>query len=264
MKTPAQSGMRSTRVESALHAALAAPGPLYKQVKDQIIRSLANGEWTPGSMLPSEAKLAERYGVAVSTLRAAIGQLVAARVLTRKQGKGTFVAFHNELSSIHQFFHVVRNDGVRQPPISTLLSLQRAKASDEIADLLHLPHRARDVFQIRNVLKVAGTPVVASDITVACSLLPGLNRKIIREGGDTLYAVYQNRYGINIVGTLEKLRAVKTDAAAARIFGLPPNEPILQIQRIAYTFDQAPVELRRSSVDTRHFFYLFDQSGADR
>ena len=254
--------LRSTRVESTLHAALAAPGPLYKQVKDRIIKSLARGEWTPGGMLPSEAQLAARYGVAVSTLRAAIGQLVAARVLTRKQGKGTFVAFHNELSSIHQFFHVVRNDGARQPPVSTLLSLKRIRASDDVADLLRLPHRGRDVFQIRNVLKVAGTPVVASAITVACSRLPGLNRNLIREGGDTLYAVYQNRYGINIVGTVEKLRAVRTDAAAAKIFGLPQDEPILQIQRIAYTFDQVPVELRRSSVDTRNFFYLFDQSGA--
>ena len=49
--------------------------PLYKEVKQQLTRSLIDGEWRPGEMLPSEPRLAERYGVGISTVRAAVREL---------------------------------------------------------------------------------------------------------------------------------------------------------------------------------------------
>lgn len=248
----------------ALPAALLAAEPLYKQVQGEIIRGLSDGEWKPGDMLPSEPKLAARFGVGISTIRAAIGHLVATKVLARKQGKGTFVSRHGERRSIYQFFHVVGDDGVKELPLSELISIKRAKADDEIADLLQLPRKARgsDVYRIRNVLKVSGIPVVLSDITISCELLPGLNETIIHRGGDTLYAVYQKHFGINIVRTVEQLRAAKSDAASARFLGVPAGEPLLQVRRMAYTFNNVPVEVRLSRVDTRNHFYLSDRDGS--
>ena len=248
-----------------LHSALHASEPLHQQVRDQIIRGLAAGEWKPGDVLPNESKLADRFGVSVSTIRAAIGHLVAARVLARKQGKGTFVSLHGERRSIYQFFHVVRNDGVKQLPVSEVLFLKKGPADDETADLLQLPRKARaaEVYRIRNVLKVAGVPVVLSDISVPCSLLPGLTEAVLRNGGATLYAVYQTHFGLNIVRTAEQLRAGRTDAAAAKAFGITTEDPVLHIERIAYTFNNAPVEVRRSRVDTRNYFYLYDQAGTN-
>src|SRR3954469_480404 len=141
------------------HSALHAREPLHAQVRDQLIRSLAAGEWKPGELLPNESALADKFGVSISTIRAAIGHLVAAKVLARKQGKGTFVSLHAERRSIYQFFHVVRNDGVKQLPVSEVLLLKKGLPDDETADLLQLPRRAPDVYKIRNVLKVAGVPV---------------------------------------------------------------------------------------------------------
>lgn len=248
------------QVREALQGALLAPGPLYKQVKHQLVRSLAEGEWKAGEMLPSESRLAARFGVGISTIRAAIGELVAARVLARRQGKGTFVPLHGDRLSIYQFFHVVRNDGTKELPVSELLSLRRAKADDEVADLLRLPRGAgsAQVFKLRNVLRVSAVPVVLSDIVIPAALFPGLSEAIVREGGTTLYAVYQSRFGISIVRTVEQLRAVKSDPAAARIFGARSGDPLLQVRRIAYTFNDVPVEVRRSRIDTRQFHYLLD------
>ncbi len=245
------------------HSALHAREPLHEQVRDQIVRGLASGEWKPGELLPNEAGLADRYGVSVSTIRQAIGHLVAAKVLARKQGKGTFVSLHAERRGIYQFFHVVRNDGVKELPVSEVLFLKRGQPDDETADLLRLPRKASlsEVYRIRNVLKVAGVPVVLSDITVPVALLPGLTEKKLREGGPTLYAAYQ-AFGLNIVRTVEQLRAGKTDAAAAKAFGITTADPVLHIRRIAYTYNDAPCEVRESRIDTRNYFYLYDQSGA--
>ena len=247
----------------ALSNALLASEPLYKQVEDSIIRSLSEGEWKAGEMIPSESKLAERYGVGISTIRAAIGELAAARVLARKQGKGTFVSPHNDQRNVYQFFHVVKNDGVRELPVSELLSLRKGRPDDRVADLLRLPRSSREseVFKIRNVLRVSGRPVVVSDVNIPASLFKGLNETTITEGGNTLYAVYQSRYGINVVRTVEELRAVKAEASVARILGVKAGDPILEVRRIAYTFRNIPIEVRRSCVDTTDFHYLIDQGG---
>jgi GntR family transcriptional regulator len=46
----------------------------------------------PGSALPSERELAERFGVARMTVRAQIERMAHRRLVYRQQGRGTFVA----------------------------------------------------------------------------------------------------------------------------------------------------------------------------
>ncbi|MEQ1668692.1 MAG: GntR family transcriptional regulator, partial [Sulfuriferula sp.] len=43
--------------------------PLYEQIKRLITRSLSDGEWQPGAMIPSEIALARRYQVSQGTVR---------------------------------------------------------------------------------------------------------------------------------------------------------------------------------------------------
>lgn len=235
--------------------------PLYKQVKREIVKSLTRGEWKPGERLPSESKLASRYQVGISTVRAAIGEFVATKVLTRKQGKGTFVSLHNEQRYNYQFFHVVRDNGVKEFPVSELVSVRKDIADDEIADLLRLPRRAGSlkVFKLRQILRVGQTPIVVSDIVVPAALFKGMNEKVLRTDGKALYAVYQRHFGINIIRTLAELRGVAADAGACGIFGLPKNAPLLEVRRIAFTFDDLPVEVRVSQIDTRNFHFRLVQ-----
>ena len=252
-----------TARSDSVHADLLTSRPLYKEVKSRVIQSLIEGKWRPGVALPSESKLAALYQVGIATIRAAIGELVAARVLIRRQGKGTFVSVHNQQRNIYQFFHVVRDDGIRQLPVSELVSLKKGKADGATAELLRIARGASsEIFKLRNVLRVGGEPVVLSDIVIPALLFPGLSETVIREGS-TLYAVYHARYGINIIRTVEKLRAVKADAAAGKLFKLAPDDPVLEIQRVAYTFNDVPVEVRRSRVLTKNYHYLLDQGGTD-
>jgi len=258
--------VESTRQTAArLPAALLTPEPLYKQVKQQIVRSLMQGEWKPGEKLPVESELATRYGVGISTIRAAIGELAAGKVLARKQGKGTFVSLHDDRRSIYQFFHVVRDDGVKELPVSELVWLKKTKAEDVVADTLQLPRSARgpDVFKLRNILRVSGTAVVVSDVLVPAMLFAGLDEAIARKGGTTLYAVYHTHFGVNIIRTVEQLRAVKADPTSAKILRLPVGDPVLEVHRVAYTFGNRPVEVRTSKVLTKNFFYLLEQGSAD-
>jgi len=66
--------------------------PLYLQVKDLILKKIIDAGYGPGNLLPSESSLAKTYGTSISTIRQAINLMVAEGILSRKQGKGTFIA----------------------------------------------------------------------------------------------------------------------------------------------------------------------------
>ena len=56
-----------------LVAGAALDTPLYKEVKRLLTETISAGEWKPGSAIPAEWKLAERFNVAVGTVRKAVG-----------------------------------------------------------------------------------------------------------------------------------------------------------------------------------------------
>lgn len=248
-----------------LRASLPAPEPLYKQVKQRIVRSLVLGEWKPGERLPIASKLAVRYGVGISTIKVAISELVAAKMLARTRGKGTLVSLQDDRHYICQFFHVVRDDGAKELPISKLLWLKKGKAPPALADMLMLPRTAKrsDVFRLRNVSLVNGTPVAVSDIVIPAALFPGLTERLAQIGGKTLYGVYQIHFGVNIARTEEKLCAVRAEPSIANILGLAPGDPVLEVRRTAYTFESKPVEVRRSRVLTQKYCYLVEKGTAE-
>lgn len=67
-------------------------GPLYIQIATHIRREIANGDLAPGQRLPSIAEMAVERDVSVITIRQAIELLEGEGLLSRVQGRGTFVA----------------------------------------------------------------------------------------------------------------------------------------------------------------------------
>jgi len=65
--------------------------PLYKQIADELERRISFGEFPPGSLLPSERKLAEQLGVNRSTVILAYAELRAAGIIEGRSGSGTRV-----------------------------------------------------------------------------------------------------------------------------------------------------------------------------
>lgn len=237
--------------------------PLYRQVMAQLVEALSMRQWHPGEMLPSEPVLAARYGVGISTIRAALAELAASNLVVRKQGKGTFVALHSDRESIDRFFHITCNDGKRILPVSKLLSLKKGVSDAVTANQLNLPHGAprAAVYRIRNVLMVDQRPAVVSDIVVPADLFPNLSKSMLEDGSRTLYASYQKNFGITITGTTEELRAVQAEADVAELLGIAPRTPVLQLRRVAYTFGGRRVEARRSVINTVDYHYRLEEGG---
>lgn len=234
---------------------------LYKEVKNNIIQSLIDGEWRPGELMPSEPKLGERYKVGINTIRAAVSELVAAKILLRHQGKGTFVSKHANSQGIYRFFNVVRKDAQRELPVRQFISLKVSTADKRTADVLELPggRSGLKVYKLTIMFRLGGNAVGISRVTLPFSLFKGLSEQGFEDGSVSLYGLYQANYGVSVIRIREMLGAAKADAATAKALGLRVGEPVLEINRAAYTFNGRPVELRCMHVATKNYRYLIDQ-----
>ncbi|MEK8132616.1 PLP-dependent aminotransferase family protein [Paenibacillus filicis] len=66
--------------------------PLYQQIADDLERRISYGEFPPGSLLPSERKLAEQLGVNRSTVILAYSELRSLGIIESQTGSGTRVS----------------------------------------------------------------------------------------------------------------------------------------------------------------------------
>jgi GntR family transcriptional regulator len=253
-------GLRYTLVamsDTTLAPGVPSTAPLYKELERKLRDALARGEWKPGEAIAAERMLSKRFGVSVGTVRKAIDELCAANLLIRQQGRGTFVASHNRDRMLFYFFHVVPDSGAKQYPDVRLLAFSRAKADRSEADGLGIG-AGEPVLRVRNVLHLSGKPVILDDITLPAARFPGLTEQRFGERPSTIYNLYQDQFGLSVVKTRERLRATVADAETGALLGVARGAPLLAIRRIAYSYNDDAVELRRSLVDTAHHEYWAD------
>jgi GntR family transcriptional regulator len=249
-------------MDGTLQGNLTLGSPLYKEVKRKITDSMRSGEWKPGEAIPSEKVLSERFGVSIGTVRKAVDELTSENLLIRHQGRGTYVASHDRERQFFYFFHILRHDGQKEYPQVELVEFAKGKADAMVAKKLGIEPGAR-IFRFVNKLSIGGQPAIVDEITLPESLFPGLTEKRLRERPNTVYHFYQEAYGVTVVRTEERVRAVKADEFHAGILGIRRGEPLLQIIRVALSYRDQPVEFRYSYVDTRNYEYFPEQGGND-
>ncbi|MBX9871169.1 MAG: GntR family transcriptional regulator [Burkholderiaceae bacterium] len=231
--------------------------PLYQQIKGLILQSLQSGEWKPGEAIPSEMDLAARYRVSQGTVRKAIDELAADNLLVRRQGKGTFVATHAEQHVQYRFLRLMPDTGDRQsegPAERTIIDCKRLRATAEIARALAL--RSGDsVLQVRRVLAFAGSPTILEDLWLPGTPFKGLTAERLSDDHGPMYAMFETEFGVRMVRAEEKIRAVLPDAAQSALLKVGKHTPLLSVERIAYTYNDVPMELRRGLylTDTHHY-----------
>ncbi len=231
--------------------------PLYQQIKGLILQSLQAGEWKPGEAIPSEMDLAARFRVSQGTVRKAIDELAAGNLVVRRQGKGTFVATHAEHQAQYRFLKLVPDSGdqVSEGPADrTIVECRRVRATAEIARALAL--RPGDaVVQARRVLAFGGTPTILEDLWLPGTAFKGLSAERLAAWRGPTYAMFELEFGVRMLRAEEKIRAVAADAQQAELLQVPVGSPLLLVERLAFTYNDLPMELRRGlyRTDTHHY-----------
>lgn len=228
--------------------------PLYMQIKELFVSNISSGQWSPGDLIPSEIQLAQDLGVSQGTVRKAITELVESNVLTRRQGRGTFVAYHDSERALFHFFHIVDDGGSKVLPESTGLSCRRKRASRVETAKLNLA-AGSSVVSIERIRTFDNQPTMLESISLPSEPFGELGNMAAGDIPNTLYELYEKQFGITIHNAEEQLRAVAASERDASLLGLQAGTPLLEIERIARTLDNAPVELRISRCITRNHHY---------
>ena len=228
--------------------------PLYQQIKTLMTRSLQAGEWRPGEAIPSEMELAARFKVSQGTVRKAIDELAIENLLVRRQGKGTVVATHAEEKVQFRFLRLAPDDGESAEAQRRFIDCRRLRAPSDIARSLDL--KSGDaVVQVRRVLSFREVPVVLDDIWLPGQLFKGLTAEKLSDYRGPMYGLFESEFGVRMIRAEEKIRAVPADAAAAELLRLAVGVPLLSVERLALTYGDRPVELRRGLYNTASHHY---------
>jgi GntR family transcriptional regulator len=233
--------------------------PLYQQIKALITQGLETGEWKPGEIIPSEVELAARYKVSQGTVRKAIDELAADNLLVRRQGKGTFVATHNEDRVQFRFLRLLPEDGDIHPHVSRLLECRRLRAPAEIARQLDLKP-ADPVVCLKRLLQFDGETTVFDEIWLPGVVFRGLTAERLADYKGPLYAMFETEFGTRMIRASEKIRAVGAEPAVAEALGVAIGSPLLSVERVSYTYGDRPVEVRRGWYVTNGYYYQNDLS----
>lgn len=231
--------------------------PLYQQIKGLILQSLQTGEWKPAESIPSEMDLATRFRVSQGTVRKAIDELAAENLVVRRQGRGTFVATHAEQHVQYRFLKLMPDNGDpnREGPAQRhIIDCKRLRATAEVARALAL-RTGDSVLQVRRVLSFASIPTILEDLWLPGSPFKGLTAERLSQYHGPMYALFETEFGVRMVRAVEKIRAVLPDPQQSSLLKIQKNTPLLSVERIAYTYNDVPMELRRGLylTDTHHY-----------
>jgi GntR family transcriptional regulator len=167
------------------------------------------------------------------------------------------VATHTEQHVQYRFLKLVPDQGNQNtegPAQRTIVDCKRLRATAEIARTLAL--RAGDsVLQVRRVLSFAGVPTILEDLWLPGGPFKGLNAERLTAYHGPMYGLFETEFGVRMVRADEKIRAVLPDASQSELLQIPASAPLLSVERLAYTYNDTPMELRRGfyRTDTHHY-----------
>jgi DNA-binding GntR family transcriptional regulator len=105
-------------------------------VSESIIRHIESGGLREGDRLPSESELAVKHGVSVGTVQKALMQLVHSGLITREQGRGTFVSGMRVAPADVRYLRFRDADGIDMPSYVHARSVKRLKRKGPWSEFL--------------------------------------------------------------------------------------------------------------------------------
>jgi GntR family transcriptional regulator len=144
--------------------------------------------------------------------------------------------------------------GSEGPAQRDIIGCRRVRASADIARALAL--RTGDaVLQARRVLSFAGTPTILEDLWLPAAPFKGLTAERLADYHGPMYALFETEFNVRMVRAEEKIRAEAATDGRELLLNVPQGTPLLSVERIAYTYNDVPMELRRGYYRTDTHYY---------
>ncbi|MFT6269922.1 MAG: GntR family transcriptional regulator [Alphaproteobacteria bacterium] len=229
--------------------------PLYKQVEEHLIQLIVEQRWMPGEKLPSEFDLAAELQVSQGTVRKALNKLTNDKVLTRRQGVGTFITDYASNHGLYRFFPVIADGKTPELPKAKVLSKREIQPNSQVLKALELSDTDK-VIELTRLRVLSDEPFILETIYLASKYFSKLMD--MAEVPHTLYHFYQTQFHLTVQKTHDELKAVIADAEASQQLGIAKGSPVLQSTRLTRSLAGKPIEFRISLCRTDKYHYTVD------
>jgi GntR family transcriptional regulator len=234
--------------------------PLYVQLEQIIKSKIMTGELLPGERIPTEKELAQAYQVSSITARQAVLDLVQEGLLSRKQGKGTFVQegttkVKNIMTLNVQGGHDdVVPEGLTKQKVE-VLNMQLAMGPKRVIQALELKE-PQEVMQIRR--RRIDNGVVVSYVK---NYLPAeIGSHISKDDllSETMLQILRGKIGLPLERGLQYIEAIIADYEIATALSIAIASPVLYLETIIFAQGDRPVDFVQTFYRSDQFKYTLN------
>lgn len=218
--------------------------PIWRAIADALRSDLAEGRYCPGDKLPTEAALAERFGVNRHTVRHGISALVDEGLIRTRRGAGAFVAATPTDYPIgtRVRFHENLIAAGRRPEKRVLHVEERAATVGE-ANALTLSPGAQ-ICTYHGLSLADGQPIAVFESMFPLERLPGISAAL-RDTSSVTEALSIS--GVNdYTRASTRLTATRATATQALHLQVTEGDPLLRSSGVNVDEHRQPVEFGRT------------------
>jgi GntR family transcriptional regulator len=229
--------------------------PLHRQIHDLVRQEIVTGRLAPGSRLPSEGGLAERWGVSLAPVRQALMHLAAEGYLDRHRGRGTFVRqpkFEEKISILSSFTGSHAEHGDRLGLVTLYKGL--VPRPPEVAAALG--GRCRKLVLIQRLARLKASPVALLSAYLDPARFPGIEEREL--DGGSLYRTFEKVYGIELVRADSHIEAVHATDEEAAPLGVGTGAMVLRVDSVTYDRADEAVEFSKILYRVERFRFSFE------
>ncbi len=235
--------------------------PIYLQICDLIREKINSGKLSPGSRVWSENDIVEQFQVSRNTAQKAIEILVNEGIVSRVQGKGSFVAqpkVEYGLQHLVSFTEETLGKGLN--PSSRIICFDREHPDHHHAKNLNISEDDW-VYKLER-LRLANEQPIAHQISIIPEeLCPGLKRYDFSK--QSLYEVFEKDF--NFILSWQKIivNPIIANDSVAEMFDIPPQTPLLHTDSVLYLAGGTPIESNKNIyLSERYQFTVFSYRNA--
>lgn len=208
--------------------------PKYKLISNEIRNRIKKGLYKDNNnRIPDEISLCNEFTCSRMTIKKALDLLVLEGLIYRKQGQGSFVmddTLKNSkftiLNSDLEGFTVSSNGAAE----TKVLDLKLIFADNNIATKLNIAENS-PVYKIIRLRYINNNPYVLEITYLDPILISGLTKDILN---NSLYKYIETTLGLKIKSANKIIRATKSTDKDIKYLELQPNDPVLEVEQIAY------------------------------
>jgi GntR family phosphonate transport system transcriptional regulator len=201
---------------------------IYSQIAS-LLREEITKFLSPGKCLPSEKELAQRFAVNRHTVRHAIDDLVAAGLLERHHGKGTYVLDTPADFVIGKGTRFTETfESLGKEAATRIQSRQIIPARNGIAARLQIAENTPTLW-FESLRLANKKPVCVTSHFLPLGRFPGL---LERYNGGSLHGLVMAVYGIKPRRIESLVSAMLPQGDDAALLGMARNQPVLRVKSV--------------------------------